>query len=86
MTDASLYRRSAEASGAAGRPPVDIRVSLPMLRWRFYFAITGGRERRGAERLAAERGRYPLRTPGNVLFVIGGAMVIYLALLGLTVL
>lgn len=86
MRDATLDARPAEAAPAGARPPVNIRLSVPLLRWRFYFAILGGQERRGAGRLVAERGRHPLRTPGNVLFVIGGAMVIYLAMLGLTVL
>ncbi len=86
MPDDALHPRSAEAGRTSGRPPVNIRMSVPMLRWRFYFAITGGQERRGAERLAAERGRHPLRTPGNVLFVVAGAMVVYLATLGASVL
>lgn len=84
MTDATAHPRPAVRPD--GRPPVDIRLSVPMLRWRFYFAITGGRERRGAERLAAERGRHRLHTPGNVLFVVAAAMVVYLAALGVSVL
>jgi len=83
MSDATIYQRPAEADGTGGRPPVNIRLSVPMLRWRFYFAVTGGRERRGAERLAAERGRHPLRTPGNVLVLVAGAMLVYLATLGI---
>jgi len=86
MRDATLDARPAGADPAGARPPVNIRMSVPLLRWRFYFAIQGGQERRGAERLAAERGYHPLRTPGNVLFIVGAAMVIYLAMLGLTVL
>lgn len=86
MTDATIRARPAEADAAGGLPPVNIRLSLPVLRWRFYFAIQGGPERRGAARLAAERGRHPLRTPGNVLFVIAGAMAVYLATLALSVL
>ncbi len=86
MTDAITRSRPADADRTADRPPVNIRLSVPILRWRFYFAITGGQERRGTERLAAERGHHPLRTPGNVLFVVGGAMLLYMAALGWTVL
>lgn len=86
MSDAITRPHPADADRTGDRPPVNIRLSVPILRWRFYFAITGGQERRGAERLAAERGRHPLRTPGNVLFVVAGAMVVYLATLGISVL
>jgi len=86
MPDATVHPHHAEANPTGDLPPVNVRLSLPFLRWRFYFAIQGGPERRGAARLAAERGRHPLRTPGNVLLVITAAMVVYLATLGLTVL
>lgn len=86
MTDAINRSRPADADRTADRPPVNIRLSVPILRWRFYFAITGGQERRGTERLAAERRHHPLRTPGNVLFVVSGAMLLYMAALGWTVL
>jgi len=86
MTDAITRPDPADAELTGDRAAVNIRMSVPVLRWRFYFAITGGQERRGGGRLAAERGRYPLRTPGNVLFVVVGAMVIYLATLGAAVL
>ena len=86
MPDDVIHPRSAEAGRTSGGSPVNIRLSVPMLRWRFYFAITGGQERRDAERLATERERHPLRTPGNVLFVIAGAMAVYLATLGVSVL
>ncbi len=86
MTDAITRPGATDADRTADRPPVNIRLSVPLLRWRFYFAITGGQERRGAQRRAAERGHHPLRTPGNVLFVVAGAMVLYMAALGWTVL
>ena len=85
MTDAITRPRPADADRTGDRPPVNIHLSVPVLRWRFYFAITGGQERRGVQRLAAERGHHPLRTPGNVLFVVAGAMILYLAALGWTV-
>ena len=40
----------------------------------------------GPTRSASGPRRHRLRTPSNVLFVIAGAMMIYLAALGLTVL
>lgn len=86
MSDAITRPHPADADRTGDRPPVNIRLSVPILRWRFYFAITGGQERRGDQRLAAERGRHPLPTPGNVLFVVVGAMVLYMAALGWTVL
>ena len=84
MTD--VITRPHPTDHTLGVPAVNIRLSVPLLRWRFYFALTGGQERRGAQRLTAERGHHPLRTPGNVLFVVAGAMTLYLAALGWSVL
>ena len=64
------------------RPPVNIRMSIPMLRWRFYFAINGGKERRSTPRLKTDRQRNPLVTKGNGVFVAIGAMTLSLFSLG----
>ncbi len=64
------------------KPPVNIRMSVPMLRWRFYFAINGGKERRSKPRLKADRRHNPLVTKGNGLFVFIGAMTLSLFSLG----
>ena len=64
------------------QPPVNIRLSIPMLQWRFYFAINSGKERRSKPRLAADRRHNPLATKGNALFVLMGAMTLSLFTLG----
>ncbi|MBK20462.1 MAG: hypothetical protein CMM52_16650 [Rhodospirillaceae bacterium] len=82
----SIDQKSAIAAALPGRigvkPPVNIRMSVPMLRWRFYFAINGGKERRSKPRLAADRKHNPLMTRGNTLSVVLGATTLYLATLG----
>ena len=64
------------------QPPVNIRLSIPMLQWRFYFAINSGKERRNKPRLAADRRHNPLATKGNALFVLMGTMALSLFSLG----
>ena len=59
------------------RHVVNIRVSLPFFKQRFYITVVGGEEKRDAERRASERHRYPLRTLANVFFFIGAATVFY---------
>ena len=63
-------------------PPVNIKMTVPILGRRFYFTIMGGKERRSNERLALERQGNPLRTRSNVLFVILGALILYMLTLG----
>ena len=64
--------------------PVDIRVSLPLPFGRYYLTLVAGPERRSAERLVAERGRRPMATMGNFLFLFASALGINcLAVLGL---
>ena len=60
------------------RSPVDIRLSIPFLRRRFFFSVRAGRERRAPARLIAERKKHPLRTAGNLLFIVAGVMIFYL--------
>jgi len=71
-----------ETRRSARSGPVDIRLTIPLLRWRFYVAFVGGRERRGEDRLALERRLHPVRTRGNLLFAVGCAMAVYLIALG----
>lgn len=66
---------------ASRRPPVNLRLSLPLAKWRVYLAVIAGVERRNAERRAADRVRHPLRTLGNVLFALGLAVLVVLAAL-----
>lgn len=56
------------------RHPLNLRVTLF---GRAYLTILGGRERRSPARRVEERMRHPLRSPGNIAFLIG------LAILGL---
>ena len=59
------------------RHVVNIRLSLPFLRQRYYVTVVGGEERRDGTRRAHDRSRYPLRTAANVFFFIGIATVFY---------
>ena len=60
-----------------GGHTVNIRLSFPVIRGRWYMAILGGIERRDAARRASDRQRHPLRTIGNVLFAIGLVAIFY---------
>ena len=57
--------------------PVNIRFSLPFFGKKFYVTIVGGAEKRGPERRADDRSKYPLRTVANVFFFVGLAAVFY---------
>ena len=59
------------------RHVVNIRVSLPFFKQRFYITVVGGEEKRDADRRSKERNTYPLRTIANIFFVIGAATVFY---------
>ena len=59
------------------RHVVNIRISLPFFRRRYYVTVVGGEEQRTAERRAHERNRYPLRTISNIFFFLGLATVFY---------
>jgi hypothetical protein len=78
-------QKSAIAAAFIGgaRPPVNLRLSIPLLGWRFFFAVMAGHDRRGAERRAVERARHPVHTAGNFLFVIAGSMAFYLIALAI---
>ena len=61
--------------------PLNIRVSIPFIRRRFYITVVGGEEKRSAERRTHDRNRYPLRTIANIFFFLGIGAVIYAAAL-----
>jgi hypothetical protein len=61
--------------------PVNVRLSIPVIKRRFYLTVVGGEEARSAERRNRERHRYPLRTVANVLFFAGAAAFFYALLL-----
>ena len=55
---------------------INLRLSIPLISKRYYLTIVGGEERRGPERLAAERRKHPLQTKGNVAcFFVAGTIV-----------
>lgn len=73
---------------AAGEQPrrdhsVNVRLSIPLLVCRYYFTIIGGRERRNPMRRRSERSHNPMRTMGNMIFVVLCAVAFYLAAIGL---
>lgn len=53
---------------------VNLRLSIPLGFGRYYLTVVAGKERRGRERRVHERRKHPLRTVGNVLFllIVGG--------------
>ncbi|HLO77427.1 MAG TPA: hypothetical protein VK196_13305 [Magnetospirillum sp.] len=53
------------------RHPVNIRLSFPMIGGRFFVTVVGGQEKRANERRFRERRMFPLRTAGNILFLLG---------------
>ena len=63
-------------------PPINIKMTVPLLGRRFYFSIAGGKERRSKERLALERQKSPFFTKNNITFVLVGAVVLYMLTLG----
>ena len=58
-------------------PPINIKISLPIVGRRFYFAIAGDKER-----VALERKASPFLTKRNITFVVIGAVVLYILTLG----
>lgn len=65
--------------GAWNMHPVNIRLSIPIIRRRYFLTIVGGEEKRSLERRSHERHRYPLRTAANVLFFLGAGALFYVA-------
>jgi hypothetical protein len=66
------------------RHPVNIRLSFPIVGGRFFVTVVGGPEKRSLERRARERHMFPLRSLGNILFLLGlGGTFYAVAVLGL---
>jgi hypothetical protein len=68
------------ATSSLGRPPVNIRFSFPLAKWRLYLAVIAGSERRNDSRRARDRSHHPLQTLGNFFFALGVAMLFYLSI------
>ena len=69
----------AEALGAARwrRHLIDIRLSLPLVLSRYYVTMVAGRERRSGARRSQDRDRHPLRTAGNLAFLVIVVVTLY---------
>lgn len=52
------------------RLPIDIRLTVPFMRWRIFLTFLAGSEHRSAERLKEERARHALCTITNVCFFV----------------
>ncbi|OFX07572.1 MAG: hypothetical protein A2516_04870 [Alphaproteobacteria bacterium RIFOXYD12_FULL_60_8] len=58
--------------------PVDIRMSMPWVGRRIFLTIVGGMERRSSDRIKHEKTARPVRTMGNILFILGIAALFYM--------
>lgn len=66
------------------RHPINIRMTIPFVGGRYFITVVGGAEKRTDDRLKRERRSFPLRTAGNILFMLGVGGAFYLtAVLGL---
>lgn len=59
--------------------PINIRITFPFFGGRYFVTIVGGFERRSVDRIDRDRHMHPLRTAGNVLFMLGVGGAFYLA-------
>lgn len=59
--------------------PINIRITFPFMGNRYFVTVVGGYERRGLDRIERDRKMHPLRTAGNVLFMLGVGGAFYLA-------
>jgi hypothetical protein len=65
------------------RHAVDLRLSVPFPGRSFYLVILAGPEHRSRRRLRAEKRRYPIWTPTNILVLAVVAGLLVLSLLGI---
>jgi hypothetical protein len=54
----------------SSRHPINVRVSIPLLKQRYYLTIIGGKERRNPERIQKDKLEHPLTKKGNIVFFI----------------
>ena len=74
LSDAAHERDARRVEAATDRSwsndhSLNLRLSIPFFGQRYYFVCVGGRERRSAERRAAERKKHPIVKKGNVIFL-----------------
>ncbi len=65
------------------RYPVNIRLNMPFFGTRYFLTLVAGADRRNAERRLRERRLHPLRTVGNLVFVLAAIGCFYLAAVAL---
>lgn len=53
------------------RHPIHVRLSFPFFGDHFFLTVVGGMERRSEERVSRESQMFPMRTPGNLMFLLG---------------
>ncbi|RAU23725.1 hypothetical protein CU669_01065 [Paramagnetospirillum kuznetsovii] len=59
--------------------PINIRITFPFVGNRYFVTVVGGQERRDIGRIHRDRHMHPLRTAGNILFMLGLGGAFYLA-------
>lgn len=70
-------------TATSNRQPVDIRISIPFLRRRYFIVVLAGSEQRSAERRKLDREKHKLWTPANVLALGFGLLFAIPALIGI---
>ena len=84
FTDAQLRELERVLADSSSRPlPLDIRITLPALRRRYFITVLAGPERRSAERLKQERARHRLWTFANTSSIIFLLLLAKPAIIGL---
>jgi hypothetical protein len=77
----TVQQKNAIASAAGSTDwkghPVNIRLSLPFLPRRWYVTIVSGPERRARDRRRRDRTINPIRTAGNLVFILCSAILFY---------
>lgn len=68
---------SATEPASSGYHPVDLRMTLPVPGHPVFLSVVAGHERRSPERRRHERQRHPLRTVGNVVFMLSSLTGVY---------
>jgi len=65
------------------RHPINLRLTaaIPVLNHRYFLTVVGGMEKRAPDRVHRERRMFPLRTAGNLLFLLGLGGAFYTAAL-----
>jgi hypothetical protein len=64
-----------------GSHKIDIRLSFPLLLWRYYFVLLAGREQRPPERRKQEGGRHPFASLGNAVITVIFCLVVGIPIL-----